>query len=507
MILRFPASAMPLPAPARSSIDLLGVKYENETAHARQVAALALKLFDATHVLFGIPVEDRETLEAAGLLHDLAYSVNPRRHAEIGAKLVRTERVAGLSAAQVEAAAMLVRLHPAGMAFAEARVLARRAPDPRRTLYAAALLRIADALDSCHLQDAVIVSVRAIKRRIRIGVRCGQFPRSLEAARRQASRWREAFPADIEFRLVGANRHSALIGPAVPAMESIRRLLWLQYGTMLGNVAGALDASGHEALHDLRIAIRRLRTVRRAFRKALAGTSAERIDRDLQQLNRILGIARDLDVWIGFFSKEEIAQQFTRHRLWARFVAHQLELRRLQQTTVRRQLHGASFNALGIRISRFLRLELPRLAGSVPEIPIAGPARQAVGKALREALELGHLRQSRSPEKLHRLRIALRRVRYLGGFFGPVLGRPVRKLGRRTHALERVLGEMRDADLALTRIVQEGPTPPRLLVRQLERLRQVDAATLEGAWARLEDPQFILGLRRQLKRKREPDAA
>jgi len=83
---------------------------------------------------------------------------------------------------------------------------------------------------------------------------------------------------------------------------------------------------------------------------------------------------------------------------------------------------------------------------------------------------------------------------------GPALGRPVRKLGRRAQALERVLGEMRDADLALARIRQEGPTPPRLLVRQLDKLRQADSAAMESAWSRLEEPAFLLGLHRLLKR-------
>jgi len=280
----------------------------------------------------------------------------------------------------------------------------------------------------------------------------------------------------------------------------VRRLLFLHYRTVLANVNGALAGTNDEALHDLRIGLRRMRAVLRAFRRPLARTSAERIDRDLQQLNRVLGLARDLDVWIGFFSTESVSAQFTRHRLWPKFVAHQIELRRLQQATVRRQIHGARFAALQSRIERFLRVELPAAAVGAPPAPLAGLARRALSKSLRRALELGHLRQSRSPEKLHRLRIALRRLRYLGSFFGPVLGRPVHKLSRRTHALERVLGQMRDADLALSRILQEGPTPPRLLVRQLERLRQTDAAALEGAWSRFEDPQFILGLRSLLKR-------
>jgi len=491
---------MPLPAAARLSIEELCAKFEVETGHGYHVASLALRLFDGTHGLCGIPAEDRAVLEAACLLHDVGFSIDPRRHAEVGPGLVQREKIAGFSIAQVEAVCVLIRVHGSGLRLEKARLLTKRQPDPRRTLYLAALLRLADALDSCHLQDAVVVSVRATKRRIRVGVRCAHFPQNVEAARQQASLWREAFPVDVDIRLVGGGPRPALVGAAVPFVEAIRRLLFLHYRTMVINVEGALAANSDEALHDLRIAIRRMRTVLKAFRGPLAGTSAERIERDLQQLNRILGIARDLDVWIGFFSRESVSRQFTGHRLWGGFVAHQLEVRRLQQATVRRQLHGARFTALRIRIARFLRLELPRVASAGHQVPVAGPARQAVRKSLRQAMELGHLRRSRSPDKLHRLRIALRRVRYLGGFFGAALGRPVRKLGRRAHALEGVLGEMRDADLALARIRQEGPTPPRLLVRQLDRLRQADSATVENAWSRLQEPRFLLGLHRLLKR-------
>ncbi len=490
---------MSLPAATRLAIEELCAKFEVETAHAYHVAALALKLFDATHGPCGVPAEDRIPLEAACLLHDLGFALDPRRHAEVGARLVRQAGIAGLGPAQLDSVVTLIRLHATGLALEEARSRVKRAVDRPRMLYLAAILRMADALDSCHLQDAVIMSVRATKRHIRVGVRCAHFPPNVDAARRQAGLWHEAFPVGLDFRLLQGGPHPALVGAAVPLPEAVRRLLFLQFRTILLNVEGALAAHSDEALHDLRIAIRRMRTVLKAFRGPLAGTAAPRLEADLQQLNRILGIARDLDVWIGFFSRESVSSQFTGHRLWRAFVAHQLEVRRLQQVTVRRQLHGARFTALRARITRFLRLELPRRAAAGPEVAVAGPARQAVRKSLRRAMELGPLRRSHVPEKLHRLRIALRRVRYLGGFFGAALGRSVRKLGRRAQALERVLGEMRDADLALARIRQEGPTPPRLLMRQLDRLRQADSATVDNAWARLEEPAFLLGLHRLLK--------
>jgi CHAD domain-containing protein len=491
---------------ARLSVEELCSKYGNEETHAGHVAALALKLFDETHGLFGIPAEDRPLLEAACRLHDLGYGIDPRRHAEIGERLVRSEGLRGFAPVQRECIATVISLHGAQLEFEKARARANRSADSRRVLHLAAFLRIADGLDYSHLQDVAIASVRATKRQIRVNVRCGQFPRALEVARRHANLWREALPADIDLRLLNGPpaRAKPLLEPLLSIHEAIRRLLFLQYRVVLVNVEEAVDAD-IEGLHDLRIAVRRMRAVLRAFPKALAATSAARVNLDLQRLNRVLGLARDLDVWIGFCSKESVAEQFTGHRLWAGFVAHQLELRRLQQATVRRHLRGSGFSGLRLRIGRLLRFELPAAARSGPPAPLGRPARRALAKNLRRVQKLAHLRHSRSPDKIHRLRIALRRVRYLSGFFDDALGRPVRKLYKRAHAVESVIGQIRDADLALARILSEGPTPPRLLVRQLERLRQADAAELDGAWKRFVDPRFVAELTDELEDRPAPN--
>ncbi len=483
-----------------SELDEVSTRLGNEDAHAGQVAELALALFDATHVLFGMPASGRPLLAAAARLHDAAYGLNPRRHAEVGARLV-LRRLREFSRPDRAVIAALIRMHPAGLSFAGGRSIAARLPDPGGALYLAALLRIADALDHGHLQDAFVAAVHGAKRRIRFDVRSPLFPENAELARRQARLWRAAFPADIDFRLLpGGLARKQLLDPAMPLPEAARRLLFLNYRIFLLNVEGALGGEAAEALHDLRIAIRRMRVVLRAFAKPLGGTSAERIEAELQRLNRVLGSARDLDVWIGFFSEEPVARQFAHHRLWKGFIGHQLGLRRLQQATVRRHLHGPAFSSLRVRLGRFLRVELPALNRSLPIKPIDRGARRAVAKALRRALDLADLRHSHSAAKVHRLRIALRRVRYLGGFFERLLGPAVRKIGRRAHAVERILGGMRDADLALERILSEGPAPPRLLVRQLERMRRSEAAELESCWRRFEDPELLAKVWRSLER-------
>ncbi len=490
---------MPLSPSTRSSIEALWTRFGVEAAHARQVAGLAMHLFDATREAFGIPGEDRDRLEAACLLHDLGYGIDARRHGEAGARAVMRHGLEGLPAETVRWIAAVIRVHPGALTYRQAEAIVGRVPDARGRLFCAALLRIADSLDGCHLQDASIVSVRMMRRKIRIGVRPGRFAGGAAEAQRRCAQWRDAFPVDIEVRAT-AGSPPDLLDRSHSINEAMRRLLSFNHRVMVANVGAAREGGTDEALHDLRIAIRRMRTVFRAFRGRLARTSAGRIDEDLRELNRILGIARDLDVWVGIFSGKPVASQFTSHRLWPRFLAHQIEMRRMQQATVRRQLHGAHFAALQLRIARFLRLELPAQAALEPPTPLAGPARRAVAKSLKQALKLGRHRQSESPEKRHRLRIALRRLRYLGAFFEPVLGGSVRRLIRRAHAVERMLGEMRDADLVLGRIVREGPPPPRLLVRQLERLRGADSAALDAAWGRLEEPGLLRDLRRELKK-------
>jgi CHAD domain-containing protein len=485
----------------RLTVDELCAKYGCDEAHARHVAGLALNLFEETHDLLGIPAEDRPVLEAACLLHDLAYGLNPRRHAEAAEHIVRGEGLRNFTPAQRECIATIISLHASRLSFEKARERANRSADSRRVLHLAALLRIADALDYSHLQDSAIVSVRKTRLRIRVNVRCGLFPRAIEVANARASRWREAFPADVDVKLSQAGPAARLLDPLMTIHEAVRRLLLQQHRNVLINVEEAVNAADTEALHDLRISVRRMRAVLRAFGKQLKSPAAIRINKDLQRLNRVLGAARDLDVWIGFCSKKSVARQFKGHRLWAGFVAHQFELRRLQQATVRRHLHGAAFSGLRLRVDRFLRSELAKAGRSEPPMPLERPARRALAKCLRQVQKLAHLRHSRSPDKIHRLRIALRRVRYLSGFFGDVLGKPAQRLQKRVHGVESVIGRIRDADLALQRILNEGPTPPRLLVRELERRRQRDISELDRAWRRFTDPRFSAELASELERK------
>jgi CHAD domain-containing protein len=146
-----------------------------------------------------------------------------------------------------------------------------------------------------------------------------------------------------------------------------------------------------------------------------------------------------------------------------------------------------------------LRIELPQLVLTSSAGSLGLYSRRILVKNLRQALDLAKFRNARSLEKLHRLRIALRRVRYLGAAFAEILGPSVSALVKRIHRVEAALGRLRDTELASARIRREGPAPPRLLVLRLEHRRKKAVTELVTAWQKLAQPGFLAGVRRRLE--------
>lgn len=190
---------------------------------------------------------------------------------------------------------------------------------------------------------------------------------------------------------------------------------------------------GDEAVHDLRVAIRRLVALVELLRELLPGTRLGKVRRDLKRQFRELGSLRDTQVM-----HDTLAREFQRPLVLARLLPWL----------------GARVSRCRRRVSRDLRRV--RTGRTVRRLRAVGKRLQA-GEALRDdplqaldrqfAVVAGEaaLVDGNRPDTIHRLRIAFKRFRYRVEILHPlVLGYPRARLDA-MDAFQTLMGAVQDA--------------------------------------------------------------
>src|SRR5262245_38829351 len=127
---------------------------------------------------------------------------------------------------------------------------------------------------------------------------------------------------------------------------------------MAANVMGAIEGRDLEYLHQLRVGIRRLRTVLRIFK-------GKRLEKDLRKLTKPLGVARDWDVFVARFGKGKAR-------------------RRAAQIRCRETLSSAEFRAFFVGAQNWARGHAHTAGGDVAAVA-AKALNRLHGKALKRA--------------------------------------------------------------------------------------------------------------------------
>lgn len=204
-----------------------------------------------------------------------------------------------------------------------------------------------------------------------------------------------------------------------------------------------------EPLHEMRVAMRRMRTVLRAFPDALPTRQRDALLRELAWLGQEPGRVRDYDVLLARADHLAAHTSEAARRALAGYRRH------LQRA--RRAARGRLVAALEARRTRALLLALERLAATVPARglparaaqPFAAAARRAVRKALRRLRRRGRgIGGLADAAELHALRIRAKRARYVLELVAPLGGSPCRDLVKQVVGLQDALGAFNDASVA-----------------------------------------------------------
>jgi triphosphatase len=224
------------------------------------------------------------------------------------------------------------------------------------------------------------------------------------------------------------------------------------------NRAGMLAGADPEFLHQGRVALRRLRSAFRVFGPFAKGRRAARAYEGLERLLDKLGPARDWDVFLAFTVAPAVVEAPAHRGLAALARACERE---------RHRARDAARHAVGSRRARSLVRKVREFLADVP----AGPplrkfARERLARCdkrmRRRARHLARL----DAERLHRLRLAVKRLRYATHFFAPLFP------ARRVESLPDALGEIQDA--------LGGANDCAVALGLLKRLRGKGKALLAG---------------------------
>ncbi|HEX9636950.1 MAG TPA: Ppx/GppA phosphatase family protein [Acidobacteriota bacterium] len=184
----------------RQAAIVLGRKYQFDESHARQVARLALQLFDATAAVHELDEEARLILELAALLHDIGHFVEDSSHHKHSCYLIANSEIGGLTSAQSELIANVARYHRKAFPKSSHAPYAALGREQREQVsQLAGLLRIADALDQEHDGKVLNLQLEVSDKKLALKIG-GDSDLALErwAVQRKAELFEDAFGLKVK---------------------------------------------------------------------------------------------------------------------------------------------------------------------------------------------------------------------------------------------------------------------------------------------------------------------
>ena len=231
------------------------------------------------------------------------------------------------------------------------------------------------------------------------------------------------------------------------------------------------DPTDPMALHDFRVATRRLRSCLQAYRPEIDGSVSPRLRRRLAKLGRATGRSRDAEVHLAWEREQEPAmserQRAGLHWHLARMEARRRRAdRRLSDYVARR---FANFETrMRARLERYrLRIERDPSRRRHEAAAVLGSRIRKFGGDLE--CRLGAVRTMVDEGPAHRARIAAKRLRYLL--------EPIRS---EVDGVEPLIGKLRELQDALGEL-RDSRTQRAVLVLDLDRAGREHVRRLEAA--------------------------
>lgn len=257
----------------------------------------------------------------------------------------------------------------------------------------------------------------------------------------------------------------AALDRAMPARRAGAAVMRSSLAHLRANERGMLAGTDPEYLHQMRVALRRLRSALGVFEPVLGEGEVSALRGELKWLAARLGPARDWDVFMDE-TLPPIEAEFGPHPGLDRLAARCRTLRGAAAANARRAVRSARYERLASRLKAWLDAEGRQppagAASGAPDAPVTEFASAVLERRYGQVRSRGRAIARLDPARLHRLRIAIKKFRYPLDFFaGLYEGKAARAALRRLSRLQDILGAMNDAATAGTLLSRSGIGPGR----------------------------------------------
>jgi len=263
------------------------------------------------------------------------------------------------------------------------------------------------------------------------------------------------------------------IGPSTAIGDAFASLCTAALAQIAANAPGVARGADPEYLHQLRVGVRRFLSAMRTFRPLLRRKRAKAVASELRDAMQAFGTARDWDVFVVTLKRAAPSKALVSSAARQRAAA----------TAHARALAGSpEFRQIRHRARRWIE-EGPWRTSAQPQRGVLAFACNALDRAQRRLGKRAADIDWRNRRQRHRVRIALKRLRYGCDFFADCFpAHPVQPFLAQLGALQDTLGELND--LAVARALLDELQADGKRVRGVLAQRERDLiASLSREWA------------------------
>lgn len=259
--------------------------------------------------------------------------------------------------------------------------------------------------------------------------------------------------------------------------EAVHRIVYPLFQKMLAHERGTYVGEDPEELHDMRVAIRRMRTALRIAAPYLDMKALSDVQSGLQKTARTLGAVRDMDVFREHAIAHVVASTAPPSDFALLMTIWNVEYAR-RRNDLLDYLDSRGYAHFIEKFEAQLEAGLPEQGSGTPIRAIVQPvlaAQLAVVETTLASLE----HPDASLQTYHQLRIDVKHLRYTLEFFRPDLGPEAREAIEILREVQDTLGELQDAVVAVEHLQAVTRFGTWELPRQAASLWATPTATTE----------------------------